>query len=802
MVISFALASSCTTPEEFKVEPDPVTPEKSTTLVLTATLEQQDPADTKIAFVRNNDQNTYDVSWIEGETISVLGYGGGNDEFSLKDGAGTNKGTFQGDLSTGSNAPYCAIFPYRSNNAFDSEGLKISIPQTISAETGKVNPVAAPMVGSVILPENEGNDAKIKFSHLFGILKISVRSDKSTQIQKVVLHDMGGNQLWGTCCVPVDSEGNPLPDEMTVSGGSNTLELVWDEAFELNGTAKDLFFPVPANALDRGYSIVFYDDKGAEYSVAQKITSPRAVSRAVVLEINTTSLIERPESVDPKARGFYKSLFIDAGMYLSSYYTSADLKFLENLGFEAKGDYEYFAGNGSNDQSIFDRNQGVQRGIFAGSPFGSGLGWDDYNGVLQYPDGSPRFRAIYVNGGTSSDHGPTLGEVGRARVKEYFENGGSYTASCAGAFMACQKVDNKDVDYTFGIIPVNFVHTQLPVSMSKYAAVFTGMDTTLGMKAVANRYNYDIGDFIDDVRHHGGGYKGSIISNSEYFEDLMSYQYSTATNSYVIVDADHEAGNHDINDYRYKPGNENQAWAVGRTNGQFGNMVGKVSTFAYKVTGEKESGRAVITGSHPEGYEDYQNDGDKQNAMIESMILYALDGVPAPKVKGELKLGEPRQMNKPTEENKPAFAKIGDRQYHHFEFNASNDIEDFCLELDSDYDAQSGITLYLAFRKGNELAWISDADYVLCNKGGKKAIFIKKLPAGTWHASVYCETTPTTQKVDQSGLHYFNYSGKTEVLDGVSYTVKASKKKLNSSAELDPLNGDDFNNFLGDDFDE
>lgn len=791
MVISLALASSCTQPEAIKVVPDPVKPDKSTnSLVLTATLEQQNPADTKVALSRNNDRNIYDVSWISGESVSVLGYEGGNAEFILNGGDGTSVGTFHGDLPASGNASYCAVFPYRSTNAYDSDGLKITVPGTIAAEVGTVTPDSAPMVGKVVLPVSEGGDATLSFQNLFGILRITVKSDVSKQIKKVVLHDMGGNQLWGTCCVTVDSEGNPELDNMTVSGGSNTLTLEWDKAFTVNSNPKDIYFPVPANSLDRGYSIVFYDHKGAEYSVAQKITSPKAVARSVVLEINPTSLVERPENPNPKGRGYYKSLFVDAGMSLSNYYTPATLKFLENLGFEANNDYEYFVGNSSEDETIFNRNQGLQRGIFAGTPFGDGLEWNDFNGVLEYPDGSPRFRTIYVNGGTSKNHGPTLGEVGRARVKEYFENGGGYTASCAGAFMACEKVDNKEVDYTFGIIPVNLAHTQLPKDMYEYPAVFTGMDVSARMQSIAQGYGYEMGDFIDDVRHHGGGYKGTPTANSQYFEDLMYFNYSMITDD------------SSIETYRYKTSNSGEAWAQGRS-GEFGNMVGKVSTFAYKYDdGVTETGRAVITGSHPEGYDETcQNDGALQNAMIESMILYAMDGNPEPKVKGELKLGQPRQMDEPTEANKPAFAKIGDRQYHHFSFMAEQDIKDFCLELDSNYDAQSGITLYLALRK-NGLAWISDADYVLCNKGGKKAIFIKNLPAGSWYASVYCETTPTIEHVDMTGLHYFKYTGKTEVLDGISYTVKASKKKLNSTAELDPLHGDDFNDFLGDDFDE
>lgn len=57
---------------------------------------------------------------------------------------------------------------------------------------------------------------------------------------------------------------------------------------------------------------------------------------------------------------------------------------------------------------------------------------EDENGILLYPDGEPRFRMIYVNGGLATQHGRSLGEDGRQRIRDYVAAGGSYLGSCAG----------------------------------------------------------------------------------------------------------------------------------------------------------------------------------------------------------------------------------------------------------------------------------------------------------------------------------------------------------------------------------
>ena len=60
----------------------------------------------------------------------------------------------------------------------------------------------------------------------------------------------------------------------------------------------------------------------------------------------------------------------------------------------------------------------------------------DENGILLYPDGAPRFRVVYMNGGRAKAHGGTLGEQGRKNYRMFVANGGGYVGSCAGAFIA------------------------------------------------------------------------------------------------------------------------------------------------------------------------------------------------------------------------------------------------------------------------------------------------------------------------------------------------------------------------------
>jgi hypothetical protein len=116
-----------------------------------------------------------------------------------------------------------------------------------------------------------------------------------------------------------------------------------------------------------------------------------------------------------QVEGYYKDLFMDSGVELSS---RKSLPAADALGLSM----EYIA--------VGDSGEVRQNRWLVSNPD------VDDNGILLYPDGSPRFRMVYVNGGDSLGHGNSLGETGRQRIRDFFHGGGSYSGSCAGAFFS------------------------------------------------------------------------------------------------------------------------------------------------------------------------------------------------------------------------------------------------------------------------------------------------------------------------------------------------------------------------------
>ncbi|MFP6763403.1 MAG: serine hydrolase, partial [Planctomycetaceae bacterium] len=123
---------------------------------------------------------------------------------------------------------------------------------------------------------------------------------------------------------------------------------------------------------------------GMVLTQTQTKMTPRKNFRDLVVRACTDVPQPEPSIAGAHAEGFYKDIFMSSGVRLSSRKTlhAADSTQLT---------YEYYAG-----QHVTRQNQ-----ILVGTP-------DDTNGVLLHPDGQPRFRMIYVNGGGATAHGKSL----------------------------------------------------------------------------------------------------------------------------------------------------------------------------------------------------------------------------------------------------------------------------------------------------------------------------------------------------------------------------------------------------------
>ena len=396
--------------------------------------------------------------------------------------------------------------------------------------------------------------------------------------------------------------------------------------------------------------------------------------------------------------GFYKDLFMSSGVNLSSRKT---LPAAESLGLS----YEYYAG----------KDTEIQTRLYSGSE-------QDTNGVLLYPDGAPRFRMLYVNGGGATLHGKSLELSGRQVLRQFYRAGGSYCGSCAGSFLSGRNVDARE-DRRLGylhIFPYNTSNTGLKKERVGHA---------IPEKSPLTRYRDFGGDqYVADIYHNNGNWL-SLKEGPHLADTEILATYDT-------------------------PGKRPHEGAA---------------IWAYKA--KPQEGRIINIGSHPEGIAE----GERLE-LTEACFLYALDGVGTPTIKGTLLAGETRVMDRETSDDDPAHTRIGDRQYHHFRFEVAASGMRVSITL----EGEAGIDYSLFLRKGAP-AFQGQADFADASEGHRKTLR-KSLSAGSWFASVQCVSVIQAEK-DESESHYV-YSGETRLLNGVAYTLRMDQKLRRTRREI------------------
>lgn len=361
---------------------------------------------------------------------------------------------------------------------------------------------------------------------------------------------------------------------------------------------------------------------------------------------------------------YYKDLFMDGGIYLTSRKTLPAANYLDL-------DMEYFISRNDDDDYVVVEDSLYQQRWFGSSEV-------DENGFLLYPDGSPRFKVIYVNGGKSSKHGTSLSAESRANVQSFVFNGGSYVGTCAGMFIAGIGYDNVFSPSYFRLYQGRASHTSIHES-------YTGMFVEENCPLL--KY-YDFGGdlYVDRVWHNGGGYGFDLPAGTEI---LMRYDTPDSLKVHL-----------------------------------------KPSVWAYKKY--PQYGRIVVTGSHPEGVES----GERRD-FFASMILYAIDGRGIVVPKGELYNGEAMRMDKSTSANDPAHTKIGDRQCHHFITYIPAGAKNINVYL----EGKAGYNLSLMMDK-DTYAFPGKSDYENTASGNVKKLSFDTLSEGLWYIGVQCTDVP------------------------------------------------------------
>lgn len=408
-------------------------------------------------------------------------------------------------------------------------------------------------------------------------------------------------------------------------------------------------------------------------------------------KIDTSTDVNIHVRADVPLKAFHADVFSDGGIHAS---TMKEMPAATMLGLS----FEWL-GTESSDYNHDDSL--AQDNTFIGY---SG----DLNGKLLYPDGAPRYKVVFVNGGNASSHGKSLKPEGRANFKKYVENGGSYVGSCAGAFVAAIGSDSEIYDTYIGLWPGRATNCHL---QDTYVNQYLDADSPL-LKYYSWENNY-----IDGIYHNGGPCYDENMFGINGTEILTRYDYDHTMTS------------------------------------KTGNMKGKGAIWAYKAN--LTSGRVIMSGSHPENVKS----GPRRDLMA-AMLLYAIEGQGITTVKGILHNGEKRVMDKIAGD--PLHAKIGDKQCHHFVMWVPEGAKNIKLILQPKEKFNFSLML-----SNETFAYPEDAQYRFDSTDGNQAVAeFDNLKAGQWYICVQC----TSDVVVATGKRGTSYA-QTTLLNGTPYDI-------------------------------
>ena len=219
---------------------------ESAVKVMTFTATQEGNEQSTRAAISTSDSKV--INWQEGDQISIFD-GKTNNQFTLKNGAGTKSATFQGNAATA--AKYTAVYPYQSEASYDTSNGKvtgITLKPTQNATANSFDKEAALMIA-------EGDNTTLTFKNVVGYVKVTPKFACS----KIVLQAAGESEyLAGMCTL---SYGDGMPSIAFTSDQSTSITL--------SGTITAntaYYIAVPAVTLSTGWSISFTDNTGDVYT--------------------------------------------------------------------------------------------------------------------------------------------------------------------------------------------------------------------------------------------------------------------------------------------------------------------------------------------------------------------------------------------------------------------------------------------------------------------------------------------------------------------------------------------------------
>ena len=217
---------------------------ESATKVMTFTATQEGDEQSTRAAISTSDSKV--INWESDDKISIFD-GTKNNQFTLKNGAGTKSATFQGVAASAET--YTAVYPYQSEATLSGTSVKnVTLKATQNATANSFDKEAALMIA-------EGDNTTLTFKNVVGYVKVTPKFACS----KIVLQAAGESEyLAGMCTL---SYGDGMPSITFTSEQSTSITLSGPI------TANTVYYiAVPAVTLSAGWSISFTDNTGNVYT--------------------------------------------------------------------------------------------------------------------------------------------------------------------------------------------------------------------------------------------------------------------------------------------------------------------------------------------------------------------------------------------------------------------------------------------------------------------------------------------------------------------------------------------------------
>lgn len=265
-MLAFVVGALCLT----GCEQDKMIEEISNTRLVTLTALQEGEDVTKAAI---DGTTTTQINWSEGDKINYFG-AGIIEYMTLKSGAGTASGTFQGTVTPGTQD--YVLYPYQSSARCSEGVITAEVPMTQYAVQNSFDPAAALMVGEV-------QGSTVEFKNVMSFVKVTIPSNMS-QCRQVSLK---AKDAWTTVAGRVNITASTGEwSETSKKEGQAFVRLLPKSGTYLEAGAS-YYIAILPHTMDTGFELIFNDEYTSQIKVKQSRTEIVTFERSKTKKLGT-----------------------------------------------------------------------------------------------------------------------------------------------------------------------------------------------------------------------------------------------------------------------------------------------------------------------------------------------------------------------------------------------------------------------------------------------------------------------------------------------------------------------------------